>query len=93
MLSEIAARLSDKQGVQIEGFYFGLQGFFLKLAFLLSIALLPLLLVTGEGISLVEAMLGEPEAVTRQGIYYTSLLAAGSFLLSFLFYLGYQEEN
>ncbi len=93
MLSEIAARLSDTQGVQIEGFYFGLQGFFLKLAFLLSIALLPILLVTGEGISLVEAMLGEPEAVTRQGIYYTSLLAAGSFLLSFLFYLGYQEES
>ena len=91
MLSEIAARFSKKEGTHIEGVFFGLQGFFLKLAFLLSIAFVPLLLVASEDISLLRVLAGEPEEVTRQGIYYTSFLAAGSFLLSFLSYLGYRE--
>lgn len=92
MLSEIAARFSKKEKTHIEGIFFGLQGFFLKLAFLLSIAVVPLLLVAGEEISLLRVMAGEPEEVTRQGIYYTSFLAAASFLFSFLSYLGYKEE-
>ena len=93
MLSEIAARFSRKEKTHIEGVFFGLQGFFLKLAFLLSIAVVPILLVAGEDISLLRVISGEPEEVTRQGIYYTSFLASGSFLFSFLSYLGYKEEQ
>ncbi len=93
MLSEIAANFSSREDEYVEGLFFGLQGFFLKLAFLLSIALVPVLLVAGEGIGLLEAVIAEPEEVTRQGIYYTSLLAGGAFLISFFFYLGYDEES
>jgi len=91
MLSEIAADFSSREEAHIEGLFFGLQGFFLKLAFLLSIAAVPLLLVLGEDLSLLQAIVAEPEEVTRPGIYSTSLLASLSFMLSFLCYLGYRE--
>ncbi len=92
MLSEISAVESRRWGVQIEGFFFGLQGFFLKLAFFLSIAVTPLLLVQSGEVGMLEGLAEMPEDVTPFGIYSTSYLAAGAFLLSLLFYSGYREE-
>ncbi len=92
MLSEISAAESRREGVQIEGFFFGLQGFFLKLAFFFSIAVTPLLLVQSGEVGLLQGLAEMPEDVTPFGIYSTSYLAAASFLLSLLFYTGYREE-
>ncbi len=93
MLSEISAVESQKSGIQIEGIFFGIQGFFLKLAFLLSIAILPLVLTFASGESLIEAMIQSPEAVAKSGIYNTALVAIVSFILSFIFYFFYQEQE
>ncbi len=90
MLSEISTNISDRSGHKIEGMCFGIQGFFLKMAFLISIALLPLILVAGGG-SLIQAIISSPESVSKSGIYTTALFSAGSFMISFIFYFLYKE--
>ncbi|HOJ65099.1 MAG TPA: MFS transporter [Spirochaetota bacterium] len=92
MLSEISAVESKKSNVQIEGLFFGVQGFFLKLAFLLSIAILPVILVSGSGLSFVESLIKKPEGVEKFGVYATTIAASISFAFSFLFYSLYKEE-
>ncbi len=93
MLSELASKLQSEKKVSIEGLFFGIQGFFLKLAFLLSIGILPLLLVSGgTDFSIAGALIGDIDQVTRSGIYGTSYLAAIVFACSFLCYLGYKEN-
>ena len=93
MLSEISAVESEKSGIQIEGIFFGIQGFFLKLAFLLSIAILPIVLTFAADGAIIEGMIHSPDNVARTGIYNTALVAIISFLLSFIFYFLYQEEK
>ncbi|MFW6382395.1 MAG: MFS transporter [Bacillota bacterium] len=93
MLSELASKLQTEKKVSVEGLFFGIQGFFLKLAFLLSIGILPLLLVSGgSDFSLAGALIGDIDQVTQSGIYGTSYLAAIVFACSFLCYLGYKEN-
>lgn len=92
MLSEISTVAHRKSGEQIEGLFFGMQGFFLKMAAFVTIAVLPVLLVSGEGMSLAESLVSRPEGVGATGIYRTTLFAAGSFILSFLFYFLFPEE-
>lgn len=91
MLSEIIAKEHDASGVSIDGLFFGIQGFFLKMAFLISIGLVPLLLVTDKGISFMDAIVNGPTGVTQAGIYSTTLFALGSFILSTVFYSLYKE--
>lgn len=92
MLSEISAIYSEKTGKNVEGLLFGLQGLFLKMAFLLSITTLPLLLVFGSDLSFIESLTNTPENVEKIGVYATSIFATISFLLSFVFYLFYTDE-
>lgn len=92
MLSELGSKISKKSGHQVEGICFGIQGFFLKLAFLVSIATLPLILVSGGG-SIVEKLLTKPTGIARDGIYFTTIFSGVSFLISFLFYYLFKEEN
>jgi GPH family glycoside/pentoside/hexuronide:cation symporter len=92
MLSEISTNISHKSGHKIEGMCFGIQGFFLKMAFLISIALLPIILVAGGG-NIIQAIVSSPEGVTKSGVYTTTLFSAGSFMISFVFYFLYREEN
>lgn len=82
MLSEISSRITERTGNKIEGICFGIQGFFLKMAFMISILVLPFILVLG----------GENGAVTKYGIYTTALFAALSFVISFFFYYKYEEK-
>ncbi len=93
MLSEIAAVSSQKTGKQIEGLFFGVQGFFLKMAFLLSIAIIPVVLVSGSGVGFVESLIKKPEAVSTSGIYLTSIISALCFIISAVFYYFYREET
>jgi len=92
MLSEIGTRITKDSGTQVEGMCFGIQGFFLKMAFLVSIATLPILLVAGSG-SLIDAMTSKPQGVERSGVYATTIFSAISFGISFVFYYLYPEKQ
>lgn len=81
MLSEISSKITAKTGNKIEGICFGIQGFFLKMAFMISILLLPFILVLG----------GTNGMVTKYGIYTTAIFSAISFIISSIFYYKYKE--
>ncbi len=93
MLSEISASVSSSTGKQIEGVFFGIQGFFLKMAFMVSIAVLPLILVSGAGHSFVSMLTEVPDKPEVSGIYRTSLFAALFFVFSFICYYLYPEKE
>ena len=92
MLSEISAVATKNNSVQIEGLFFGIQGFILKMAFLISIALLPILLVSGSGLSLVDMLTTIPKGPDVIGIYRTAAASSIFFVLSFFFYFFFPEE-
>ncbi len=92
MLSEISTIMSDRNGVKIEGIFFGIQGFFLKMAFLVSIAILPLILVSGGETKLLEVFINRPEGVEKTGVYSTAIFSSVFFLISFVFYYLYPEK-
>lgn len=81
MLSEISSKVTEKTGHNIEGIYFGIQGFFLKMAFMFSILILPSILVYG----------GINSGVTKYGIHLTAILSLISFIISYFFYFKYKE--
>ncbi|MDR1831369.1 MAG: MFS transporter [Fusobacteriaceae bacterium] len=91
MLSEIGSKISQTSGQHIEGVCFGIQGFFLKMAFMLSILILPILLVSGGSAGLREAITGVGHTVEKSGIYLTMLVSAASFAVSFIFYYIYRD--
>ncbi len=92
MLSEIGSRISKNSSTQVEGICFGIQGFFLKLSFLISIATLPLMLVSGNG-SIIDSLITKPQGVEINGIYLTTIFSAISFTISFIFYFFYKEPQ
>ena len=81
MLSEISSKITEKTGNKIEGICFGIQGFFLKMAFMVSILLLPFILVFGSATN----------SVNKNGIYMTAIFAVISFVISIFFYYKYEE--
>ena len=70
MLSEIGSKISEENGNRIEGVCFGIQGFFLKMAFMISILILPIILVAGNG-DILSAITTAPKGVEKSGIYLT----------------------
>ncbi len=90
MLSEIGNRISEESGNRIEGVCFGIQGFFLKMAFMISILILPIILVAGNG-DILSAITTAPKGVEKLGIYLTAFVSSISFLISFFFYYRYKE--
>ena len=86
MLSEIAAVASQKTGVQIEGLFFGLQGFVLKFSFFLSGGLLPIILVSRR----FKVVCGESYSKTRRSKCRRSvydLVACGRGIFDFVYIL------
>lgn len=92
MLSEISAVASKETGVKIEGIFFGIQGFFLKFAFMVSGAALPIILVSGSDLSFIQSLVNKPEQVEQVGIYYTSLFSGINFAIAAIFYYFYPEK-
>ncbi|QEN05922.1 MFS transporter [Thiospirochaeta perfilievii] len=92
MLSEITAVSTQKTGIQIEGIFFGIQGFFLKLAFMISGFVIPVILVMGSNLSFIESLITVPEKAQQTGIYYTAIFSLISFLISAVLYFFYPEE-
>lgn len=93
MLSEISAGASLRKGVNISGMYFGIQGFILNLAFLVSIASLPIILTNGGEINIFNAVLGGTKVVEKFGIYLTALYSFLCFVGSGIFYKKFNEER
>ncbi|WP_022820254.1 MFS transporter [Fusobacterium russii] len=93
MLSEIGSEISQTSGHRIEGVCFGIQGFFLKMAFLISIVILPIILVYGEGVNIMEAISSGATKVERMGIYLAALSSVFFFILSFFFYYKYRDSK
>lgn len=83
MLSEISNNIKEETGNKIEGICFGIQGFFLKMAFMISILLLPFILVFGSNTG----------RVNKNGIYMTAIFAIIAFIISFIFYYKYEEKK
>lgn len=91
MLSEIINNINNEKNLSMEGLYFGVQGFFLKFAFLISVGIVPILLVSGESIEFSKIFINEASVVQKSGIYSTTLFSTISFAISLLFYSFYKE--
>ena len=93
MLSEISAYVSSRSKEKIGGIFFGIQGFFLKLAFLISIAILPAILVWDGSVLCIEMMVTVPKQPESIGIYRSASAAGICFILSFICYWFYKEKK
>jgi len=93
MLSEISTQISEESGARIEGISFGIQGFFMKTSFLISIVTLPIILVMGNGVSIMSAITSGASKVEKNGIYLASLSSVFFFIISFIFYYKYSENK
>ena len=88
MISEIAVSISGRHKVSVEGLVFGIQGFFLKMAFLVQQAIQLNVLVIGsekdsEGL----------RYATSQGIYTAIAISLGFCVLSLFFYFLKKEKE
>ena len=86
MLSEISAKLSETKKVSLEGFMFGIQGMFLKLAFLVQQVVQSTLLVVGNNNT--EGVKG----ATELGVKVTLVVALILFASSLFFYNLKKED-
>ena len=86
MLSEISAKLSETKKVSLEGFMFGIQGMFLKLAFLVQQVVQSTLLVVGNNNT--EGVKG----ATELGVKVTLVVALVLFAASLFFYNLKKED-
>ena len=86
MLSEISAKLSETKNVSLEGFMFGIQGMFLKLAFLVQQVVQSTLLVVGN--QSIEGVKG----ATELGVKVTLVVALILFAASLFFYNLKKED-
>ena len=93
MLSEISTQISEESGARIEGISFGIQGFFMKTSFLISIVTLPIILVMGSDVDIVTAITSGVSKVTKEGIYLSSLSSVFFFIISFIFYYKYSDSK
>ena len=93
MLSEISAYVSSKTKEKIGGISFGIQGFFLKLAFLVSIAILPAILVWDGTVPFLQMMVSVPKQPEAVGIYRSAFVSGICFIISFVCYWCYKEKK
>lgn len=87
MISEIAVSISERHKISVEGLLFGMQGFFLKMAFLVQQAIQLNIIVIGsekdsEGL----------RYATSKGIYAAITVAILFFILSLIFYFMKKDE-
>ena len=88
MISEIAVSISQKNKVSVEGLLFGMQGFFLKMAFLVQQAIQPNIIVLGS----TKDSSGLRYA-TASGVYATIAVSLVFFVLSLIFYIMKSEKD
>ena len=88
MISEIAVSVSGRHKVSVEGLLFGIQGFFLKMAFLVQQAIQLNVLVIGS-----EKDSAGLKYATSTGIYTAIVISIGFFILSLMFYFLKKEKE
>lgn len=91
MISEISAVTSQKHKKDVEGMYSGVEGFFLKMAFMISVAILPIIL-SSKTVNILDAFTNAGDKVTKSGIYNTCIVGAICFMISAIFYGIFKEE-
>ena len=87
MLSEISAKLSEIKKISLEGFMFGIQGMFLKLAFLVQQVVQSTLLVAGN-----QNVQNGVKGATELGVKVTLVVALALFGVSLFFYNLKKED-
>lgn len=87
MLSQLSIKLSETRKVSLEGFLFGIQGLFLKLAFLVQQVVVLSLITVGS-----EVNSGSLKSATATGLRATLITALIFFLISLIFYKLKREE-
>lgn len=80
MLSSIASNLSKEHNVSIEGFMFGIQGFCLKLAFLVQAGITTLGIVYGSNV------IDGKKTATTQGVILAISISIILLIISMIFY-------
>ena len=84
----MAVSLGERKNISVEGIMFGIQGMFLKLAFLTQQIVQTTLLVRGS------KTLGNGfKQATKMGVYSTLIAAIVLFSLSLVFYSMKKEEK
>ena len=88
IISDLAVSLGERKNISVEGIMFGIQGMFLKLAFLTQQIVQTTLLVRGS------KTLGNGfKKETKMGVYSTLIAAIVLFSLSLVFYSMKKEEK
>lgn len=87
MLSEISTKIGEKTGVSVEGLLFGIQGFFLKLAFMVE-AIISVSTVVYKSI---ENEMGLKNA-TKEGVILSLIIAIVMLIFSIMFYAFKKKE-
>ncbi len=88
MLSELASSVSKEIGLSVEGLLFGIQGFFLKLAFMTK----AIITINASVYKAIPDINGKVSA-TKEGTILTLIIAIGLFILSIVFYSLKKENN
>lgn len=87
MLSQLSIKLSETKKVSLEGFLFGMQGLFLKLAFLVQQLVVISLITVGS-----EVNSNNLKSATALGLRITLMIALIFFVISIIFYKFKKEE-
>lgn len=87
MLSEISIEIAKRTGVSVEGLLFGIQGFFLKLAFMVEAIISVLTLVYGSKVN----AQGLKNA-TKEGVILSLIVAIVLLMISIMFYTIKKKE-
>ncbi len=87
IISDLAVSLGERKNISVEGIMFGIQGMFLKLAFLTQQIVQTLLLVRGS-----KVLENGFKQATKIGVYSTLVAAIVLFSLSLVFYMMKRDE-
>lgn len=87
MLSEISTSIASKSGVSVEGLLFGIQGFFLKLAFMVQ-AIISISALVYNSVANANGL----KSASYDGVILSLIISIFMFILSMIFYTMKKNE-
>ena len=87
ILSEISNSIASKSGVSVEGLLFGIQGFFLKLAFMVQ-AIISILALIYKSVENANGL----KSASHDGVILSLIISIVMFILSMIFYTIKKNE-
>ena len=88
MLSEISTSIASKSGVSVEGLLFGIQGFFLKLAFMVQ-AIISISALVYNSVANANGL----KSASYDGVILSLIISIFMFILSMIFYTMKKKWN